>query len=76
MPRDPGRKWQSHHVDYDPETNTMRGQLVDTEYHSNHAHVGGANDFQNETGFKYGSQEAIDEAARRNIALGRGSDCG
>jgi RHS repeat-associated protein len=76
LPRDPGLKYQSHHVDYDPETNTMRGQLVETDYHSTHPHVGGANDFHADTGYKYGSQEAIDEAARRNAALDRASDCG
>jgi len=76
LPKDPGRNYQSHHVDYDPETNTMRGQMVETDYHSTHPHVGGANDFQEETGYKYGTQDAVDEAARRNAALGRGTDCG
>ncbi|SUG39522.1 Rhs-family protein [Salmonella enterica subsp. arizonae] len=68
----PSRKWISHHVGYDPKTNEMLMQLVNPKYHS-HPHVGGAHEFESITGFKYGSEDAINEATRRNNKL---SKCG
>ncbi|MCC8457799.1 hypothetical protein J8L69_09245 [Photorhabdus aegyptia] len=68
----PSRKWISHHVDYNPKTNEMRMQLVNPKYHS-HPHIGGAHEFETHTGLKYGSQDAINEATRRNSQL---SKCG
>lgn len=62
---DPGRNWRAHHIDYDPQTNTMRMQFVHQDYHS-YSHVGGADDFYKATGFKYGTDEAVAEAAKRN----------
>lgn len=64
---DPGKNWRAHHIDYDPKTNTMRMQFVHQDYHS-YSHVGGADDFYRDTGFKYGSDEAVAEAAKRNEA--------
>ncbi|MGC7960449.1 RHS repeat-associated core domain-containing protein, partial [Salmonella enterica] len=66
----PSRKWISHHVGYDPKTNEMLMQLVNPKYHS-HPHVGGAHEFESITGFKYGSEGAINEAARRNNKLSK-----
>jgi hypothetical protein len=57
----------NHHMDYDAETNIMRGQLVDPNYHS-HPHIGVADDFKQATGHKYGTDGAIEEATRRNNA--------
>ncbi len=64
----PSRKWISHHVSYNPEKNEMVMQLVNPEYHS-HPHVGGAHQFEEKTGRKYGTQNAIDEATKRNNAI-------
>ncbi|MEY0975086.1 RHS repeat-associated core domain-containing protein [Providencia rettgeri] len=64
----PSRKWISHHVSYNPATNEMTMQLVNPEYHS-HPHVGGAHQFEEKTGHKYGTQDAIDEATKRNSAI-------
>ncbi len=64
---DPGKNWRAHHIDYDPKTNTMRMQFVHQDYHS-HPHVGGADEFKKATGFKYGSDDAIAEANKRNKA--------
>ncbi|MCL5247601.1 hypothetical protein M4I21_17405 [Cellulophaga sp. 20_2_10] len=63
--KDPGKNYRSHHIDYDPKTNTMRMQIVHKDYHS-HPHVGGAKDFQNDTGHKYGTNESRAEAKARN----------
>jgi RHS repeat-associated protein len=50
--------WFSHHIDYDPTTGMMRGQLVHPDYHPD-PHIGGANDFKDATGgIKYGTPEA------------------
>ncbi|WP_233445753.1 RHS repeat domain-containing protein [Providencia stuartii] len=64
----PSRKWISHHVSYNAEKNEMVMQLVNPEYHS-HPHVGGAHQFEEKTGHKYGTQNAIDEATKRNNAI-------
>ncbi|HGN0024772.1 TPA: RHS repeat domain-containing protein [Proteus mirabilis] len=50
----PSRKWISHHVSYNAEKNEMVMQLVNPEYHS-HPHVGGAHQFEEKTGHKYGT---------------------
>lgn len=65
---DPGKNYRSHHIDYDPKTNTMRMQFVHEEYHK-YPHVGGADDFKKDTGFKYGSPEAVAEATKRRNKL-------
>lgn len=59
-------KWRAHHIQYDPETNTMQMQFVDASYHS-HPHFGGAGEFERMTGFKYGSAGAIN--AVRNATI-------
>ncbi|MEQ9894713.1 hypothetical protein PB20LOC_018590 [Pectobacterium parmentieri] len=41
----------SHHVGYSPQTNEMTMQFVNPEYHS-YPHVGGAHEFETDTGFK------------------------
>lgn len=43
----------------------MRMQLVNDTYHGGYSHVGGAQDFKNETRYKYGTDEAKTEAQRR-----------
>ncbi|MHA0917724.1 RHS repeat-associated core domain-containing protein [Kosakonia cowanii] len=63
-------KWISHHVSYDPKTNEMLMQLVNAEYHA-YPHVGGAHEFEKITGFKYGTPQAIEEAASRSLKLPR-----
>nr|WP_198044743.1 RHS repeat-associated core domain-containing protein [Lysinibacillus timonensis] len=65
---DPGKNYRSHHIDYDPKTNTMRMQFVHEEYHK-HPHIGGADEFKKDTGFKYGSPEAVAEATKRRNKL-------
>ena len=60
-------KWISHHIDYDPNTNTMAMQFVSADYHS-YSHFGGAAVFERSTGFKYGSTNALNEARNRNIS--------
>jgi hypothetical protein len=64
----PGRDWIAHHISYDPVTNTMQMQLVDQVAHRP-AHVGGVNDFQIDTGTKYGTSAATTEAQRRTEAI-------
>lgn len=64
---DPGKNWRAHHIGYDPKTNTMQMQFVHKDYHS-YSHVGGADEFKQHTGFKYGSDEAVAEANKRNKA--------
>ena len=46
----------------------MRMQFVHKDYHGTYSHIGGANDFYENTGFKYNSDEAISEASKRNKA--------
>lgn len=65
--KDPGKNWSAHHIDYDPKTNTTRMQFVYAPNHK-HDHTGGAHDFKENTGFKYGSDEAVIEATKRNRA--------
>ncbi|MGE7947558.1 RHS repeat domain-containing protein, partial [Lysinibacillus sp. NPDC093688] len=65
---DPGKKYRSHHIDYDSKTNTMRMQFVHEDYHK-HPHIGGADDFKKDTGFKYGSPEAVAEANKRRTKV-------
>ncbi|WP_029408956.1 RHS repeat domain-containing protein [Treponema pedis] len=56
--------YRVHHVSYDPKTNEMTMQIVKKDYHKI-GHTGGAKDFKDDTGFKYNTQEAIDEATKR-----------
>lgn len=49
---DPGSGWQSHHVGYDPDTNIMRGQLVNREAHQ-YPHRGGADEYRKANGCGY-----------------------
>jgi hypothetical protein len=50
-------KWISHHVDYDPETNKIRMQLVSLEAHKK-SHIGGVNDFETHHKVKYNTESA------------------
>jgi len=50
-------KWISHHVDYDPNTNKMRMQLVSLEAHKK-SHIGGVNDFETHHKVKYNTESA------------------
>ncbi|APU09439.1 hypothetical protein A5M85_03820 [Cellulophaga lytica] len=70
--KNPGGNYHAHHIDYDPKTNTMRMQMVHKDYHGTHSHIGGGNDFKQDTGFKYGSDDAIAEANKRNKAKLKG----
>ncbi|MFH6992957.1 hypothetical protein [Flavobacterium sp. FlaQc-48] len=45
----------------------MQMQLVNPDYQG-YPHVGGANEFEKHTGFKYGSDGAIDATAKKNKA--------
>ena len=38
--------WVAHHVSYDPETNTMKMQLVRQDVHSKVSHVRGVKDYR------------------------------
>lgn len=58
--------WISHHITYDPETNTMEMQFVDALYHR-HSHFGGAGAFEKITGYKYGSIGAMQVAKDKNM---------
>ncbi|MCL5247607.1 hypothetical protein M4I21_17445 [Cellulophaga sp. 20_2_10] len=60
-----GTDYRSHHVSYDPKTNKMKMQIVHNDYHKID-HMGGAKQFKEDTGFKYGSPEAKAEAQARN----------
>ena len=53
-----GTDYRSHHVSYDPETNKMIMQIVHNDYHKID-HTGGAKQFKEDTGFKYGTPETI-----------------
>ena len=55
-------KWISHHVSYDPKTNTMTMQLVATGPHSSTSHIGGVNDFEKHHGIKYNTEDASTKA--------------
>ena len=68
----PGRDWHVHHTSWNPDTNMMQVQLVDASTHMSRSHVGGINDFQQETGTRYGTADAREEAQRRNEENGRG----
>ena len=67
---DPGKNWRAHHIGYDSATNTMQMQFVHKDYHS-YPHVGGADEFKQDTGFKYGSDDAIAEARKRHKMLNK-----
>jgi RHS repeat-associated protein len=62
--------YRVHHVSYDAKTNEMTMQIVNRADHEALSHIGGAKDFKYDTGFKYNSTEAIDEAARRQKLQG------
>ena len=62
-------EYRVHHVSYDPKTNEMTMQIVKKDPHRI-GHVGGAKDFKDDTGFKYNTPEAIDEATKRRLKNG------
>jgi len=55
-------KWTSHHVSYNPVTNEMVMQLVDTKTHSKTDHIGGVKDFEVHHTVKYNTENASKKA--------------
>jgi RHS repeat-associated protein len=50
-------EYVAHHISYDPETNTMKMQLVKQDVHSKVSHIGGVKDYEAYTGEKYTSSK-------------------
>jgi hypothetical protein len=64
------KKWEAHHVSYDPNTNTMTMQLVETSKHRT-KHEGGVKDFETYHNLEKGSygNDNAREAAKRQESL-------
>lgn len=58
--------WRAHHIEYNIDTNQMRMQFADPDYHLK-SHFGGAGQFNRLTGFTYGTKEAMEYCKLRNI---------
>ena len=64
--------YQNHKISWDPNTNEMTAQAVRSGPHSGPgalSHNGGAQEFSQGTGSRYGTPAGRAEAARRNAAL-------